>query len=328
MFGLIAATLLATPLGEAGADARPAYTLGPELQVGAGAPMGLASLSAVYGPRDWLSLGGGLGLGDGDDVSYGLFARAHVLRLGPFKLGASLTASRADERQRSEFRDGDYVTWSWRPAYRLDVGLGVEARRGRWSARLEGGAGYALNEPDCAYSSTNPVSPPPFVGPCRSAEVPPQYQSPPTLGGTVPTWFALSVGVDLQPAPQLPASGIEGTAPPRIWYGAPAVWADLASVALVGLAVHHDSEALGAVAGATYLLGGPINHRARGHGRRALGSFGLRAAGGATTLLAIVPLVFCIAGEGNNDCDAWGLLLPIGPLAAMIVDDVVLSRER
>ena len=161
MLWLIAATLLATADGEdpaaAPAPSAPMYTLRPELQIGADAPLGLASLAAVYGPRDWLSLGAGLGIdADADVMNYGLFARAHVLRFSVFKFGAAVTLSRSDERHHTAFYGQDVANWVWTPAYRLDVGLGVEAKRDRWSVRLEGGAGYVLNDAYCIYN-TNPT---------------------------------------------------------------------------------------------------------------------------------------------------------------------------
>jgi len=328
MLWLIAATLLTTADGGSptGAPAPPTYTLRPELQIGFDAPLGLASLSAVYGPRDWLSLGGGVGIdADADALAYGLFARAHVLRLGAFKFGAAVALSRSDERHHTVFYGYDVANWAWAPAYRLDVGLGVEAKRGRWSARLEGGAGYVLNDAVCTYGMNDQTNPPQeFQGDCRT-DIPAAYQHSSGAGG-MPRWFALSIGMDLQPAGSTAASAAPGASDPGrpVWYGAPAIWADLAFLAIGALALQYESEGLMALSAATYALGAPINHVVHGHTKRGLASFGLRAGGALLAAVAAVGTVVCI--DQSSNCGGWVVLLPIGPLAAIIIDDAYLSR--
>ena len=51
---------------------------------------------------------------------------------------------------------------------------------------------------------------------------------------------------------------------------------------------------------------------------------GLRAAGALLAAVAAVGTVICI--DQSSNCGGWVVLLPIGPLAAIIVDDAFLSR--
>jgi hypothetical protein len=329
---LIAAMLLAaTPARAADDDESPStatpdaeppgYTLRPELQLGADAPLGTGSLSAVYGPRPWLSFGAGLGTTEHflKQLNYGLFVRAHALRRGVLKLGPAVTVARADYRHRTEIHDAEVVTWIWQPAYRLDVGAGFEARQGRWSGRLEGGLGFVLSDPTTCEYSVSPATTF-YRGACEASAVPPQYRSAPTAGVVRP-YFALSIGVDVQPD-QSPARGAETSG----WYGGPAVWADLAFLTVGGLGVYFGSELSLYMSAAVYALGGPINHVAHGHTWRGFSSFGLRAAGALLTAAAVVGLSTCL--DESSNCAAWVVLLPIGPLAAMIIDDAFLAQAR
>jgi hypothetical protein len=103
-----------------------------------------------------------------------------------------------------------------------------------------------------------------------------------------------------------------------------AIWADLAFLAIGALALQYESEGLMALGAATYALGAPINHGVHGHAKRALASFGLRAGGALLAAVAAVGTVICI--DQSSNCGGWVVLLPIGPLAAIIVDDAYLSR--
>jgi len=354
ILGLIAATLLATSAGaiddddappppSPDDDAPPAardddappppapvddeppsqFTLRPELQLGSDAPLGLTSLSIVVGPLDWLSLGAGVGFASErtNALNYGLFGRAHLLRFGAFKVGPALTASRTDERLVLGPRD-PMATWYWIPAYRLDAGVGIEGQLGRFSARLEGGVGYVLGEPSCLYSAMGTQ----HLGSCDSPEVPAQYQTVPALGGSVPLYLAVSVAMDVQAAPP-PAPGAPRDPASSVWYGGPAVLADLSVLVFGALAARHD-DSLFALSAAAYFLGGPVNHIVRGHTKRGLGSLGIRAAGAATAVATAGAIILnCFSDSADTDCGGWAVLLPLGPLVAMIIDDVYLSRD-
>ena len=351
ILGLIAATLLATSAGPVDDDDAPPpsvlvdgappaapvddapppptpvddappspFTLRPELQLGDDAPLGLTSLSIVLGPRDWLSLGAGLGFASTrtNALNYGLFARAHLLRFRGFKIGPTLTASRTDERIIVATSGLETATWFWIPGYRLDAGVGIEAKVGRLSARLDGGVGYVLSEPSCLHYNTGMS----YRGSCPAPEVSPQFVS---TRGAVPLYLAVSVGMDVQAAPPPPA-GAPRDPGSSVWYGGPAVLADLSVLAFGALAARHD-EGLFAFSVGAYFLGGPANHFVRGHTARGFGSLALRAAGAAVaaaTLAAII--VGCLDGDSDS-CGDWAVLLPLGPLVAIIIDDAYLSRE-
>ena len=352
ILGLIAATLLATSAGEIDDDdapppatrveeASPAardddapppptpmddappspFTLRPELQLGDDAPLGLTSLSIVAGPREWLSLGAGIGFASArtSALNYGLFARAHLLRFGGFKLGPTFTASRTDERIIVASSGLDGATWFWIPGYRLDAGVGIEAKVGRLSARLDGGVGYLLGEPRCLHYNSGTS----YSGSCPAPEAPPQLAS---TRGAVPVYLAVSVGIDVQAAPP-PALGAPPDPERSVWYGGPAVLADLSVLLFGALAARHD-DGLFALSAAAYFLGGPVNHIARGHTARGFGSLGIRAAGAATAAaIAGAIIVNCVGDSEDTDCGGWAVLLPLGPLAAMIIDDAYLSRD-
>lgn len=306
-----------TPMDD---EAPSPFTLRPELQLGDDAPLGLTSLSIVVGPRDWLSLGAGLGFANSrtNALNYGLFARAHLLRFGAFKLGPTLTASRTDERIIVASSGLETATWFWIPGYRLDAGVGIEAKVGRLSARLDGGVGYVLGEPMCLHYNSGMS----YRGGCPAPEAPPQFVS---TRGAVPVYLAVSVGLDVQAAPP-PALGAPADPDRSVWYGGPAVLADLSVLVFGALAARHD-DGLFALSAAAYFLGGPVNHIARGHNRRGLASLGLRAAGAAVTAATLVGILTgCVEGDSAN-CAGWAVLLPLGPLAAMIIDDAWLSRE-
>ena len=330
LLGLIAAILLGTPAGASDDDAPPPptpvddappspFTLRPELQLGDDAPLGLTSLSIVLGPRDWLSLGAGLGFASErtNALNYGLFGRAHLLRFRGFKFGPTVTASRTDERVIVASSGLETASWFWIPGYRLDAGLGIEAKVGRLSARLDAGVGYVLNEPMCLHSNSGMS----YRGACPAPEVPPQFVS---TRGDVPVYLALSVGIDVQAAPP-PAMGADPGS--SVWYGGPALLADLSVLVFGALAASHD-DGLFALSAAAYFLGGPANHFVRGHTARGFGSLGLRAAGAATAAATLAGIVLgCVGEREDNDCSGWAVLLPVGPLAAMIIDDAYLSRE-
>ena len=333
ILGLIAATLLATSAAAIDDDAPPPpptpmddappspFTLRPELQLGDDAPLGLTSLSIVFGPRDWLSLGAGLGFASTrtNALNYGLFARAHLLRFGAFKLGPTLTASRTDERIIVASSGLETATWFWIPGYRLDAGVGIEAKVGRLSARLDGGVGYLLNEPMCLHSNSGMS----YRGSCPAPEAPPQFVS---TRGAVPLYLAVSVGLDVQAAPP-PAPGAPPDPERSVWYGGPAVLADLSVLVFGALAARHD-DGLFAFSAAAYFLGGPANHIAHGHNKRGLGSLGIRAAGAAVAAATLAGIIVgCVGESEGNNCGPWAVLLPLGPLAAMIIDDAYLSRE-
>jgi hypothetical protein len=324
IFGLIAATLLATPAGpiaDDDDDAPSAFTLRPELQLGDDAPLGLTSLSIVVGPLDWLSLGAGVGFASErtNALNYGLFARAHLLRFGGFKIGPTFTASRTDERIVVASSGLETATWFWIPGYRLDAGVGIEAKVGRLSARLDGGVGYVLGEPMCLHYNSGMS----YRGICPAPEAPPQFVS---TRGAVPVYLAVSVGLDVQAAPP-PAPGAPRDPEHSVWYGGPAVLADLSVLVLGALAARHD-DGLFALSAAAYFLGGPVNHIARGHTPRGFASLGIRAAGAAAAAATLAGIILgCVGDSEGNNCAPWAVLLPIGPLAAIIVDDAYLSRE-
>jgi len=72
-----------------------------------------------------------------------------------------------------------------------------------------------------------------------------------------------------------------------------------------------------------------VNHIVRGHTKRGLGSLGIRAAGAATAATILGAIILgCVEGSGeSNDCGGWAVLLPLGPLAAVIIDDAYVSRD-
>jgi hypothetical protein len=183
MLALLAATLLAASEGPID-GARPS-TFALELQTGSEPPIGLVSLSGVYGPVDWLSLGAGIGTGE-RQPNYGLFARWYPLRRGAFKLGPAVGATRGERRRYSQPQD--YITWTWEPMYRLDVGVGVEAKSGRLKARLESGVGFLLGEPVCLYLQGAASE-----GSCRSPFIPEQFHEAPS-SVRMPVYLALSIG--------------------------------------------------------------------------------------------------------------------------------------
>jgi hypothetical protein len=123
-----------------------------------------------------------------------------------------------------------------------------------------------------------------------------------------------AIAGDAAPSPQAPRE--------RRWYGGPAAVVDALSITSVALSI-------GAVPGPTlafgapfYLLTGPLLHLAKGHGEKALASFGARAG------LALIGL---LAGEAAcpRDCGAGpGIAgLSAGMLAASLVDDLLLAVE-
>jgi hypothetical protein len=186
------------------------------------------------------------------------------------------------------------------------------------SGRLEGGVGFVLSDPTtCEYGVSSATTS--YRGVCDASAVPPQYRSAPSAGVVRP-YFALSIGVDVQPDRSL-ARGAETSG----WYGGPAVWADLAFLTVGALGVYAASEPMLYTSAALYALGGPINHVAHGHTRRGFGSFGVRAAGALLTAATVVGMFATCIDESSN-CAGWFVLLPIGPLAAMIIDDAFLSR--
>jgi hypothetical protein len=313
MLALLAATLLtAVDVSTGGA---PPYTFRIELQTGVDPALGRASLSGVYGPVEWLSLGAGIGVGD-RFPNVGLFARWHVVRVGALKLGPAVAATRGARRRINEGGLSDRITYTWEPAYRLDLGIGAEARRGRLSARLEGGAGYLLGEPECLY-----VGGASAADTCGSPFIPPQFRDVPASAQR-PLYLALTIGVDLQPS--LAGAPPGGESARARWYGGWAIPADVAAAALIGLGIASEQTGLAAAGGAAYLLGGPINHLAHHQRRKAGASVGLRLAGGVATLLALAAAAGC--ADGGGSCYVEVALLPVGPLVAMIVDDVVIAR--
>jgi len=312
MLALLAATLLAASEGPID-GARPS-TFALELQTGSEPPIGLVSLSAVYGPVEWLSLGAGIGTGE-RQPNYGLFARWYPLRRGAFKLGPSVGATRGERRRYSQPRD--FITWTWEPMYRLDVGVGVEAKSGRLKARLESGVGFLLGEPVCLYLQGVASE-----GSCRSPSIPEQFHEAPS-SVRMPVYLALSLGLDLQPSLAAAAPGADGQIAGETWYGGWAVGADLASAALTGLGLGLKQPEMVAVSALTYLLGAPINHLAHHQRGSAGASIGLRLAGALASVLALAAVYDC--GDGGQ-CYTAIMLIPLGPLVAMIVDDAIFAR--
>jgi len=182
-----------------------------------------------------------------------------------------------------------------------------------------GGVGYLLNEPMCLHSNSGMS----YRGSCPAPEAPPQFVS---TRGAVPLYLAVSVGLDVQAAPP-PAPGAPPDPERSVWYGGPAVLADLSVLVFGALAARHD-DGLFAFSAAAYFLGGPANHIARGHNKRGLGSLGIRAAGAAVAAATLAGIIVgCVGESEGNNCGPWAVLLPLGPLAAMIIDDAYLSRE-
>jgi hypothetical protein len=124
------------------------------------------------------------------------------------------------------------------------------------------------------------------------------------------------------------------------WYGWQPLLIDLSSIALVAAGVARGgttSEATSIAGASLFTLGAPIVHLAHGHSGRAAGSVALRTlvpAGGLATGL-LLGAALSSPGTAQDplskvDNMFGGALLGggAGVLAAMIVDDVVLSRDR
>ena len=156
-----------------------------------------------------------------------------------------------------------------------------------------------------------------YSGSCRAPEVPAQYQSVPALGGSVPLYLAVSVGMDVQAAPP-PAPGAPRGSGELGLVRRPAVLADLSVLVFGALAARHD-DSLFALSAAAYFLGGPVNHIARRPHQAGSPSLGIRAAGAATAVaIAGAIIVNCFSDSADTDpCGGWAVLLPLGPLAAI-----------
>jgi hypothetical protein len=124
----------------------------------------------------------------------------------------------------------------------------------------------------------------------------------------------------------------EPSAPPSprtTWYGGPAVVADVLAAVLGLGALKSESRSLFALGVLTYAVGPPINHFRHRRPGRGMASLGMRALG----VLASVVAVYVVDdnncfGDNPNAPDSCDLvmLVPLGVLATMIIDDAVLAR--
>jgi hypothetical protein len=173
--------------------------LGLELGGSLGGPLGQGAVDAVFSPRPWLSVGGGVGIVADTDAAkaprYGIFARANLLRRGPFAAGPVLTLSagertRVETYQRPQYA-ADHIRYHWNSAYRLDAGLGAEAHGHGFGIRLEAGMGYIVNAPTCLYNSEVTG----FMGSCDAPEIPSYYHFAVEPGRVAP-YVSLAVAAD------------------------------------------------------------------------------------------------------------------------------------
>lgn len=135
------------------------------------------------------------------------------------------------------------------------------------------------------------------------------------------------------PPPQAPFPA----EPPSPWYGAPAVAVDGAVALGLALLVHEtDSDTHGGSPAllygmtAAYLAAGPVVHLANGHAVRSGESLFLRVgalAAGLGLMYALAEPSHCgVEVSEHPTCWApYGLLL--APVAAILIDDLVLARE-
>ncbi len=146
--------------------------------------------------------------------------------------------------------------------------------------------------------------------------------------------------------PPLPPGTVQGPVqmaepaqePGARWYGAPGLAVDGAVIVAAVAAVEmHDPDTripLPVVYGlmGAYLVGGPLAHLVHGKPVHSLESLLLRA-GTLAAALAVGQYTLEAAGCNNDSfpkastCDwaAWGMVL--SPVAAMLVDDLLLARE-
>jgi hypothetical protein len=125
----------------------------------------------------------------------------------------------------------------------------------------------------------------------------------------------------------------EAASAPRLlrqhWYGWQTLTADgfALTCAFTSAAV---GPAVGAVAIATYVLGGPIVHASHGRWGAAAGSLALRVGLPVTFALIGHELDQCKASDDSDVCGAGGpaLGLVLGIGAAIAVDSAVLAREE
>jgi hypothetical protein len=143
-----------------------------------------------------------------------------------------------------------------------------------------------------------------------------------------------------------PASESKG-APPREWYGAPIVLTDLAALGtffggIVASDHGHDFGVVLSVVGAgTYLLGGPIIHKAEHQEGKSLASLGLRAGASGVGVVLGAVIGGVIGSEGKNGCGGDGCGVRViamgvvgglvgfgsGCLVAAVVDSAVLAYK-
>ncbi len=158
-------------------------------------PTGHSGLALVYDRGGMFSAGFGAALDA--NISYslpamGLFGRMRALRAGPFSLGVSVTLSRGNygiERIYGKYPASEDLRWTWAPGYRATGALAAELAGKRWSLRIEGGIGYLLNEPTCAYYAESVQ----YRGRCNSSSIPAAYHFAIQPGRVMPSVTA-SVG--------------------------------------------------------------------------------------------------------------------------------------
>jgi hypothetical protein len=318
----------AVDVSAGGATAPVQSRLRLEVQGGVNAPLGMGAIAAVYAPLPWLALGGGVGLAEtnqGTGPHYGLFARAHVVRRAGFALGPVLTASSGNEDSeatyvRPQFAP-DHLRWTWAPGYRVDAGLGVEVKRGRWTARLEAGVGYVLNRPNCEYWTEAGR----FTGSCTAPEIPAYYHFSREPGRIVP-YVALSLGPEVSrpdaPRPDTPRPDTGPVdarpGPNTAWFGWQYLLAD-ATVAAVLYSDHGDTFVIGTSL-VLFAASGPALHLAHREPGKAALSFALRT---------LVPLALFLTVTSPNS-DGGGNIPGFGPalgamLGATLIDAAVLG---
>jgi hypothetical protein len=117
----------------------------------------------------------------------------------------------------------------------------------------------------------------------------------------------------------------------RQWYGGPMVAVDVASFGLLIAAdALGDSDASGALAvvGVTgFALFAPIDHAARGHGKRTWGSLALRV--GLPLAGVLAAAVTCKSnGSGSNCDDSVGTGAIFGAFTAVVLDDILLAYDE
>jgi hypothetical protein len=161
------------------------------------------------------------------------------------------------------------------------------------------------------------------------------------------SWFSVlpviaTLGGAGQPVAAPPTIAPQAPSPPAgaatQWYGAPAVAADVAEVALLYGVLKYNADyqtahggvqapgatPVGAVLVISTLVSGAVVHGIHHHSGRAVASVLLRAGALLTSVLVVEGISHHCGQE--NPCDLVPILFSF-PLAAMAIDDAFLARE-